>query len=140
MNLHNTCQQEQLSGSNSARLQTFWTICPACDTKYQYHHASAQKTVRCQNCSKAFIAHVLTDQHVPTGPEQSVWKNAGVFSEIRLLQKFKPGQIWALYSDIDKYPNCYAFIEKVELENNKVRARWLEVCPDGELEKISIGD
>uniref|UniRef100_N1R1C2 DUF3444 domain-containing protein n=1 Tax=Aegilops tauschii TaxID=37682 RepID=N1R1C2_AEGTA len=64
----------------------------------------------------------------------------GVFSEIRLLQKFKPGQIWALYSDIDKYPNCYAFIEKVELQNNEVQARWLEVCPDGELEKISIED
>uniref|UniRef100_A0A453AIP4 DUF3444 domain-containing protein n=1 Tax=Aegilops tauschii subsp. strangulata TaxID=200361 RepID=A0A453AIP4_AEGTS len=140
MNLHNTCQQEQLSGSNSARPQTFWTICPACDTKYQYHHASSQKTVRCQNCSKAFIAHVLTDQPVPSGPKQSVWKNAGVFSEIRLLQKFKPGQIWALYSDIDKYPNCYAFIEKVELQNNEVQARWLEVCPDGELEKISIED
>ncbi|XP_037488646.1 uncharacterized protein LOC119367148 [Triticum dicoccoides] len=140
MNLHNTCLQEQLSGSNSARPQTFWTSCPACRYRYEYYHEISQKTVRCQNCSKAFVAHVLTDQPVHSGPEQSVWKNAGVFSEIRLIRKFKPGQIWALYSDIDKYPNCYAFIEKVELQNNEVQTRWLEVCPDGELEKISIED
>ncbi|KAJ1282933.1 hypothetical protein BS78_03G089000 [Paspalum vaginatum] len=57
------------------------------------------------------------------------------FSEIRLLQKFSPGQIWALYSDIDKFPNYYAFIQRVDLKNDKVQVRWLDVCPQGEEEK-----
>jgi hypothetical protein len=57
------------------------------------------------------------------------------FTEIRLLQRFSPGQIWALYSDIDKFPNYYAFIQKVDLKNDKVQVRWLDVCPQGEVEK-----
>jgi curved DNA-binding protein CbpA len=57
------------------------------------------------------------------------------FSEIRLLQNFSPGQIWALYSDVDKFPNYYAYIQKVDLKNDKVQVRWLDVCPQGEEEK-----
>ncbi|KAF7009767.1 hypothetical protein CFC21_024272 [Triticum aestivum] len=143
MSLHNECQRQQLSGSNSARPQTFWTICPTCGTKYQYHRAILMKFVRCQNCSKPFIAHVSTEQPAPSGPDQQfagVWKNAGIFSEIRSLQKFEPGQVWALYSDKDKCPNCYALIQKVDFKNNKVHARWLEVCPDGEVEKRLVED
>ncbi|KAF7013718.1 hypothetical protein CFC21_027781 [Triticum aestivum] len=143
MNLDNKCQQQQLSGSSSARPRTFWTSCPTCGTKYQYYHSILKRAVHCQNCSKAFIAHALTEQPVPFGPDQQfaeVWISAGVFSEIRLLQKFEPGQIWALYSDIDKFPNCYAFIEKVDLENNEVHAKWLELCPDGEMEERLVID
>ncbi|SPT16073.1 unnamed protein product [Triticum aestivum] len=143
MNLHNNCQQQQLSGSNSARPPTFWTICPTCGTKFQYHHAILKKAVCCQNCSKAFIAHALTEQHVPFGPYQQfaeLWISAGVYSEIRLLRKFEPGQIWALYSDIDKFPNYYVFIEKVDLENNEVQARWLEAFPDEEVDQRLVVD
>jgi len=57
------------------------------------------------------------------------------FGEIRLLHKFEPGQIWALYSDVDRFPNYYALIKKVDFKNNKVQARWLDVCPVGEEEK-----
>ncbi|XP_062189238.1 uncharacterized protein LOC133892460 [Phragmites australis] len=57
------------------------------------------------------------------------------FSEIRLLQKFSVGQIWALYSDVDKFPNYYAFIHKVDLKNGKVHVRWLDACPQGEEEE-----
>ncbi|PWZ11276.1 Chaperone protein DnaJ 1 [Zea mays] len=57
------------------------------------------------------------------------------FSRIRFLQKFSSGQIWALYSDIDKFPNYYAFIQKVDLKNGTVQVRWLDVCPRGEVEK-----
>ncbi|KAL5224453.1 hypothetical protein ABZP36_011092 [Zizania latifolia] len=57
------------------------------------------------------------------------------FSEIRLLQKFQPGQIWALYSDADKFPNYYANIKKVDLKNNEVHVRWLDVFPQSEEEK-----
>jgi curved DNA-binding protein CbpA len=57
------------------------------------------------------------------------------FSEIRLLHKLEPGQVWAIYSDVDKFPNFYALIKNVDLKNNKVKARWLDVCPQGEEEK-----
>ncbi|XP_062187200.1 uncharacterized protein LOC133890713 isoform X2 [Phragmites australis] len=57
------------------------------------------------------------------------------FSEIRLLQKFSVGQIWALYSDVDKFPNYYGLIHKVDLKNGKVQVRWLDACPQGEEEK-----
>ncbi|KAL6634806.1 hypothetical protein ACP70R_027477 [Stipagrostis hirtigluma subsp. patula] len=53
------------------------------------------------------------------------------FSEIRLLQKFSLGQIWALYSDVDKFPNYYAFIHKVDCKNSTIQVRWLDACPRG---------
>ena len=43
------------------------------------------------------------------------------FSEIRLLRKFEPGQIWAIYSDIDTFPNYYAIVHNVNLKNDKVK-------------------
>ncbi|KQK16205.2 hypothetical protein BRADI_1g27388v3 [Brachypodium distachyon] len=46
--------------------------------------------------------------------------------------------VWALYSEKDKFPNNYAFIEKVDLKHNEVQARWLEICHDGEVEKRSM--
>lgn len=57
------------------------------------------------------------------------------FSEIRCLEKFEAGQVWALYSDMDTFPNYYAYIKKVDLKNNKVQAIFLDVCPRGEEEK-----
>ncbi|CAO2185285.1 unnamed protein product [Urochloa humidicola] len=57
------------------------------------------------------------------------------FSERRLLQKFSAGQIWALYSDVDKFPNYYAYVQKVDLKNDKVQIRWLDICPRTEEEK-----
>ncbi|CAL4950936.1 unnamed protein product [Urochloa decumbens] len=57
------------------------------------------------------------------------------FSERRSLQKFSAGQIWALYSDVDKFPNYYAYIQKVDLKNDKVQIRWLDICPRGGEEK-----
>ncbi|CAL5034352.1 unnamed protein product [Urochloa decumbens] len=56
------------------------------------------------------------------------------FSEIRSLQKFSPEQIWSLYSVVDKFPNYYGFIQKVDLKNAEVQVRWLDVCPQGEEE------
>ncbi|VAH25744.1 unnamed protein product [Triticum turgidum subsp. durum] len=58
------------------------------------------------------------------------------FTEMRSLDKFKPGQIWALYNDIDKFPNYYAGIRKVDLKNNKVQVRWLYVSPRGEEKRL----
>uniref|UniRef100_A0A0D9WQY0 J domain-containing protein n=1 Tax=Leersia perrieri TaxID=77586 RepID=A0A0D9WQY0_9ORYZ len=57
------------------------------------------------------------------------------FSEIRSFQKFEPGQIWALYSDVDKFPNYYACMKKVDSLNNELQVRWLNACPQNEEEK-----
>ena len=36
---------------------------------------------------------------------------------------------------MDKFPNYYAIIKKVDLKNNKVQVKWLDLCPRGEEEK-----
>ncbi|XP_052158483.1 uncharacterized protein LOC127776174 [Oryza glaberrima] len=57
------------------------------------------------------------------------------FSEIRSIHKFQPGQIWALYSDVDKFPNYYACIKTVDVKNNELQVRWLDACPQSEEER-----
>jgi curved DNA-binding protein CbpA len=36
---------------------SFWTCCPFCSVKYQYLREYVNRALRCQSCSKAFIAH-----------------------------------------------------------------------------------
>ncbi|XP_077232439.1 uncharacterized protein LOC143869764 [Tasmannia lanceolata] len=49
--------------------------------------------------------------------------------------KFQPGQIWALYSNIDGLPKYYAQIRKVGLADSKMQVTWLDPCPVSEDEK-----
>ncbi|KAK7387850.1 hypothetical protein VNO78_22646 [Psophocarpus tetragonolobus] len=54
-------QQKQQSGQPRQQQQnggrpTFWTVCPFCSVKYQYYKEILNKSLRCQNCKKPFIA------------------------------------------------------------------------------------
>ncbi|XP_078156787.1 uncharacterized protein LOC144552671 isoform X2 [Carex rostrata] len=58
------------------------------------------------------------------------------FDTCRTCDNFQPGQIWALYSDVDTYPKYYGWIQKVELDPFKVHISWLEACPKSKVEKL----
>ncbi|KAH7678777.1 DnaJ domain-containing protein [Dioscorea alata] len=57
------------------------------------------------------------------------------FHNERANDKFKCGQIWALYSDLDKYPKYYGRINKVASGKFEVDLTWLELCPILDVEK-----
>ncbi|RDX68123.1 hypothetical protein CR513_52917, partial [Mucuna pruriens] len=41
---------------------TFWTVCPFCSVKYQYYKEILNKSLRCQNCSRPFVAYEVDKQ------------------------------------------------------------------------------
>ncbi|PWZ14829.1 DnaJ subfamily B member 12 [Zea mays] len=67
------------------------------------------------------------------------------FTSLRSFDKFKKGQVWALYCDTDKFPKYYGLVKSVDSEDCTVHIRWLEHCPREQVEEhlaqdgLSIG-
>ncbi|CAM0149889.1 unnamed protein product [Urochloa decumbens] len=62
------------------------------------------------------------------------------FTSLRSFDKFKEGQVWALYCDTDKFPKYYGFIKTVDPDNCTIHIKWLEHCPCEQLEKRLVQD
>ncbi|XP_062197752.1 uncharacterized protein LOC133900582 [Phragmites australis] len=63
-------QQSKRTDANKGSVpesgQTFWTICPHCQIRYQYYSYILNTMVRCLNCKKNFFAYHLKEQPMPT--------------------------------------------------------------------------
>ncbi|KAL2339091.1 hypothetical protein Fmac_013537 [Flemingia macrophylla] len=59
-------QQPAQRQQNGVR-PTFWTVCPFCSVKYQYYKEILNKSLRCQHCSRPFVAYevVIKDSSSP---------------------------------------------------------------------------
>lgn len=53
-------QQPHSGAANGGN--TFWTQCPFCNIRYQFYKEVLDRALRCQTCSKPFIALNLNDQ------------------------------------------------------------------------------
>ncbi|CAN6203654.1 unnamed protein product [Urochloa humidicola] len=62
------------------------------------------------------------------------------FTSLRSFDKFKKGQVWALYCDTDKFPKYYAFIKSVDSDDCTIHIKWLEHCPCTQMEKLLVQD
>lgn len=73
---------------------TFWTVCPFCCVKYQYHKEVVNKSLVCQNCLKSFVAYEVSAPGVSPGinvdgvrfPEQKPFPKHG-YSKVDLGPK-----------------------------------------------------
>ncbi|CAI8610584.1 unnamed protein product [Vicia faba] len=51
-------QQQQQNGVR----RTFWTACPFCTVRYQYYREVINKSIRCQQCHRPFVAYIVDGQ------------------------------------------------------------------------------
>ncbi|XP_016440899.2 uncharacterized protein LOC107766602 [Nicotiana tabacum] len=68
---NNLNHRQSTQPASSAVQETFWTECPSCKVRYQYYSNYVNSALRCQKCSKPFIAFDIGSQGVPPGPKWS---------------------------------------------------------------------
>ncbi|OIW13837.1 hypothetical protein TanjilG_31726 [Lupinus angustifolius] len=56
-------------------IQTFWTSCKHCNTKYQFYRIYVNASLRCPRCMKSFTALDLGNQGFPPGHTQKSFNN-----------------------------------------------------------------
>ncbi|KAI3669320.1 hypothetical protein L6452_40552 [Arctium lappa] len=56
------------STSHTGVRPSFWTYCPFCNIKYEYYIDFVNRPLRCQHCSKLFIAYDIGAQGAAPGP------------------------------------------------------------------------
>lgn len=62
------------------------------------------------------------------------------FTSLRSFDRFKKGQVWALYCETDKFPKYYGFIKSVDSDDCTIHIKWLEYCPCAQMEKCLVQD
>ncbi|MCL7028337.1 hypothetical protein MKW94_012177 [Papaver nudicaule] len=96
-------------------------------------------TVGSENTAKKISPHgvnttipVSVDEEIPSSPSPlKVFEKQETefcnFDDERSCEKFKTGQVWALYCKLDEMPKSYALIESVEsYPNFKLAVKWLK--------------
>jgi hypothetical protein len=84
----------------------------------------------------------LNDSSEPESPTSFDYPDA-VFcnlTDLKSFDKFKKGQIWAMYCDTDKFPKYYGFIKSVSPDNCSIHIKWLEHCPCEGIDKCLAQD
>ncbi|XP_028759853.1 uncharacterized protein LOC114718644 [Neltuma alba] len=51
-------RQSTQQGPNGSR-PTFWTACPFCNSRYEFHFEAVNRSVSCHTCHRPFIAYLL---------------------------------------------------------------------------------
>lgn len=69
-NLVNGLKQTTQSNPSFGQ-ESFWTCCPFCNIKYQYFKSYVNRALRCQKCTKPFIAYDIAAQGVPPRTNRS---------------------------------------------------------------------
>ncbi|XP_077239888.1 uncharacterized protein LOC143880791 [Tasmannia lanceolata] len=103
----------------------------------------------------ASLPHIIEEKHVDAGKSSSsdavqshnssvAMCSGGInsylepsfhkFEADKSIDKFQPGQIWALYSDVDGMPKYYALIKKIGLADSEMQVTGLDHCPESEEE------
>lgn len=100
LNHHQTTQANSTAGQKS-----FWTCCPFCNVKYLYNADYVNRVLRCQKCSKPYVAYDIAAQGVFQGsnqsqaaagqsiPRQSNWSQPSVFKpkDVPIKENYRTG-------------------------------------------------